>query len=41
MTDSDNHGGPLVAHAADKVWAENLCHCFGSQLVGRYQGMDG
>ena len=41
MKDADHHGGTLVAYTPEKGWSENFMSIFCSQLVGRYQGVDG
>ena len=41
MADADNCGGILAAYKAEKGWSDKFVSSFWSQLVGRYQGMDG
>ena len=41
MEDADHRGGILEAYKAEKGWSDKFLDSFWSQLVGRYQGMDG
>ena len=41
MADADHRGGLLAAYKAEKGWSDKFVYSFWSQLVGRYQGMDG